>query len=96
MWLSPVQVVVANISEGAEDYAQKVYEYCKENGIRVELDIRNKKINRKIKDSTDNHVPVMFIVGEREKENGTVSIRKLGAKGQETIRIDGAVQDILY
>ena len=75
LWLSPQQVVVLPISEKFNDYAQKVAEYLNRNDVRTEVDDRNEKIGRKIRDAQTEKVPYMVIVGDRDMENGTVSPR---------------------
>ncbi len=87
LWLSPVQVSVINVSENSLEYAQEIASYLKSNGIRVELDSRNDKINKKIREAQINKINYMIIVGDREKEEKTISIRhrKLGDLGTTTI-----------
>lgn len=75
LWISPVQVSVINVSEGNLDYAQKVEQQLKAQGIRVQLDDRNDKINKKIRDAQVNKINYMLIVGDKEKEDNTVSVR---------------------
>ncbi len=82
LWLAPVQCVVATITSSTDEYAQKVYEDLKAAGIRAELDIRNEKINYKVREHSHAKVPAMFVVGQREEENKAVAIRRLGSKGQ--------------
>jgi len=82
MWLAPTQVVVATIVSDADDYAQKLVERLREAGIRAELDTRNEKINYKVREHSVGKVPLMFVVGKREAEEGTVSVRRLGTEGQ--------------
>jgi len=75
-WLAPVQVALLPISEHYFDYAKEVQQKLKENDIRVELDSRNEKVGYKIREWETQKVPYMLIVGEKEKEAGTVSVRK--------------------
>ncbi|KKB12028.1 threonine--tRNA ligase [Devosia geojensis] len=82
MWLAPVQVVVATIVSDADGYAQKLVDQLKAAGIRAELDTRNEKINYKVREHSVGKVPLMFVVGKREAEEGTVSVRRLGSEGQ--------------
>ncbi len=83
LWLAPVQVAVLPISQNYLDYASEVYNQLKQNGIRAELDDRNEKIGYKIRDWETKKVKYMVIVGEKEKESNTVSVRqhKEGDKG---------------
>ena len=74
-WLAPVQVKVLPISEKYADYAQKVYEDVQNAGVRVEIDTRSEKIGYKIREAQNQHIPYMLIVGAKEEEEGTVSVR---------------------
>ncbi|GLQ57585.1 threonine--tRNA ligase [Devosia nitrariae] len=85
MWLAPVQVVVATIVSEADEYAQKLVDQLKAAGIRAEIDTRNEKINYKVREHSVGKVPVMFVVGKREAEEGTVSVRRLGSDGQAVL-----------
>lgn len=91
LWLSPVQVVVATITQDADDYAREVKEKLWAQGLRVETDMRNEKINFKIREHSLQKVPVLFVVGKREAEEGTVAIRRLGSQEQEIAKIDDAI-----
>jgi threonyl-tRNA synthetase len=83
MWLAPTQVVVATIVSEADGYAEKLVNQLKAAGIRAELDARNEKINYKVREHSVGKVPLMFVVGKREAEEGTVSVRRLGTEGQK-------------
>ena len=80
LWLAPRQVVVASIVSDANDYAIETVEKLKAVGIRAEADLRNEKINYKVREHSLGKVPVILAVGMREVEEGTVSIRRLGEK----------------
>jgi len=82
-WLAPVQAAVIPVSQNHFDYAKQVANELKKNNIITELDERNEKIGYKIRDWETQKVPYMLIVGEKEKEGGTVSVRqhKVGDKG---------------
>lgn len=95
LWLSPVQVAVTPISEEALPYAQKVFEALKSAGLRAELDVRNEKINYKIRDLSLKKIPAIFVVGKREEENNTVAIRRLGSQNQTVISLDEAIKNLL-
>jgi threonyl-tRNA synthetase len=83
---------VATITESANDYACEVYEALKAAGIRAELDIRNEKINYKVREhSAVGKVPHLFVVGAREAEEKTVAIRRLGSKDQSVENLERAV-----
>lgn len=75
VWLSPLQVSIIPISEKHNDYAQKIYQLLKDNGIRVDADYRNDKMQGKIKDAQKLKVPFMLILGDKEIEAGTVTVR---------------------
>jgi len=91
LWLAPVQVAVASIVSDAEPYAQNVAEALRKAGLQVELDIRNVKINAKVRDHSVARVPVILVVGRREAEQGQVAIRRLGATEQQTLPLAEAV-----
>ena len=79
-WLAPRQVVVASITSDADDYVQEVVEQLQSVGVRAEADIRNEKINYKVREHSLGKVPVILAIGHREVEERTVSIRRLGEK----------------
>ncbi|MBY6067076.1 threonine--tRNA ligase [Leisingera aquaemixtae] len=79
-WLAPRQVVVASITSEADDYVQEVVAELKKAGVRAEADIRNEKINYKVREHSVGKVPVILAVGHREVEERTVSVRRLGEK----------------
>jgi threonyl-tRNA synthetase len=91
LWLAPVQATVATIVSDADDYAQEVLAALKAAGIRSDLDIRNEKINYKVREHSLMKTPVMLVVGRREVEEGTVAIRRLGGKDQQTLALDEAI-----
>lgn len=91
LWLAPVQVVVATITGQADEYAQAVHDKLKAAGLRPELDIRNEKINYKVREISLQKVKYIFVVGEREANEGTVAIRELGGKSQEVLALDEAI-----
>lgn len=85
IWLAPVQVAILPISQKHEEYATKVGENLRAQGCRVDLDLRNEKIGLKIRESEKAKVPLMLIVGDREAENETVSVRKRNGKNMGTM-----------
>ncbi len=91
LWLTPVQCVVANITDDATPYANKVYEALKAKGLRVELDTRNEKINYKVREHSLAKVPALFVVGAREAEGNKVAIRRLGSNAQNIVDLDEAI-----
>lgn len=94
MWLAPVQVVVATIVSDADDYAQGLVEKLRASGIRAEIDTRNEKINYKVREHSVQKVPVMMVVGRREAEEGSVSVRRLGEQGQTVMTFDEAFAQV--
>jgi len=91
LWLSPLQAVVAPIVSDADGYAVEVLAELRKAGIRAETDLRNEKINYKVREHSVAKVPVMFVVGKREADEQTVSIRRLGSQAQEVMKLDDAV-----
>jgi threonyl-tRNA synthetase len=91
LWLAPTQVVVATITSDANDYAEEVAAACRAAGLRVEADLRNEKINYKVREHSHAHVPAILVVGRREAEEGTVTVRRLGSKEQEVLALGDAV-----
>jgi threonyl-tRNA synthetase len=85
VWLSPVQAVVATIVSDADDYARELTADLKAKGLRVELDARNEKINYKVREHSVQKIPLILVVGKREAEEGTVSVRRLGTDGQKVM-----------
>ena len=90
LWLAPVQVVVATITSDADDYAQEVVAALRAKGLRVEADVRNEKINYKVREHSLGKTPVIAVVGRREAELRQVALRRLGSDGQEVIDLDAA------
>ena len=79
LWLTPTQVVIASVVSGANDYAKEIYQDLISKNIRAKLDIRNEKINYKIREHSLKKIPIIYAVGLREVENKTVTVRKLGS-----------------
>ena len=95
MWLAPVQVVVAPIVSELDDYAISIVEKLKAQGIRADTDLRSEKINYKVREHSHAKVPAIFVVGKREEEEGTVSIRRLGSQGQSILSTSEAIDGIV-
>ncbi|VWX59164.1 threonine--tRNA ligase [Sphingorhabdus sp. 109] len=91
LWLAPTQAVVATIVTDANPYAKQVVEKLKAAGIRVEADLRNEKINYKVREHSVGKVPNILVVGMREAEEGKVALRRLGQKEQQFLTLDEAV-----
>jgi len=95
LWLAPVQAVVATIVSEADGYAEQVAAKLAEAGIRVETDLRNEKINYKVREHSLAKVPLLLVVGKREAEEGTVALRRLGSdEHQKMMNLDEAVRMI--
>lgn len=95
LWLAPIQVAVTTITGEADAYAEEVTQKLKAKGLRVELDIRNEKINYKVRELSLKKVPLIFVVGKREAENKAVAIRRLGGEAQEVMSLEAAIQTVL-
>ena len=95
LWLQPVQCVVASITGDANEYAQKVYDDLIAAGVRAQLDIRNEKINYKVREHMHAKVPAMFVVGMREAQEDKVAIRRLGSKDQNIENLSAAIKDLV-
>jgi threonyl-tRNA synthetase len=92
LWLSPLQAVVATITSDADDYAREALAAALRLGLRAEADLRNEKINYKVREHSLAKVPVLLVVGKREAEERTVSVRRLGSQQQEVMSLDAAVR----
>ena len=97
LWLTPTQVVIASVVSGANDYAKEIYQDLISKNIRAKLDIRNEKINYKIREHSLKKIPIIYAVGLREVENKTVTVRRLGSNKTSTVsfveEIKGLIPD---
>ncbi|HEY3640298.1 MAG TPA: threonine--tRNA ligase [Xanthobacteraceae bacterium] len=91
LWLSPLQAVVATITSDADDYARAAIEAARRRGLRVEGDLRNEKINYKVREHSLAKVPALLVVGRKEAAERTVSIRRLGKEDQQVLGLDAAL-----
>lgn len=91
LWLAPVQVVIATITDEANDYAQKVAQEMERCGMRVSLDLRNEKINYKIREHSLKKVPVIAVIGAKEAEQQTLALRRLGSQEQSFMPLQEAL-----
>ena len=94
LWLSPKQAVIATITSDADDYAHEVTIAARKLGLRVDSDLRNEKINYKVREHSLAKVPVLLVVGKKEGADRTVSIRRLGKESQEVIPLDAALKSL--
>jgi threonyl-tRNA synthetase len=91
LWLAPEQVKVLTITSEADDYASEIVSELRAAGLRANADLRNEKISYKVREHSVSKVPVLFAVGQREIENRTVAVRRLGSKKQEVMALDEAI-----
>jgi len=91
LWLAPVQAVVATIVSDADSYAQEAAEALRAAGLRVETDLRNEKINYKVREHSLAKVPYLLVAGRREAENRTLPLRRLGSDAQENLALTAAI-----
>ena len=91
LWLAPQQVKVLTITSDANDYAGEIVALLRKAGLRADADLRNEKISYKVREHSVAKVPVLFAVGQREIENRTVAVRRLGSKKQDVMALDEAV-----
>jgi len=94
LWLAPLKIVVLPIAPEFDNYAKNIFEQCMKAGINTEVDLKNQKISYKIREHSLSKVPLLFICGQKEVNNKSVTIRKLGSEKQETISIDDAIKQI--
>jgi threonyl-tRNA synthetase len=91
LWLSPVQVVVTTITSEGDEYAKVVASAVRKAGLRVEIDLRNEKINYKVREHSLAKIPALLVVGKKEAETGQVSVRRLGSDGQKVMMLAEAL-----
>src|SRR6201997_2386898 len=91
LWLSPVQAMVATITSDADDYAREALEKARRAGLRTEGDLRNEKINYKVREHSLAKIPALLVVGKKEAAERTVSVRRLGQEGQHVMGMDLAL-----
>ncbi len=91
LWLAPKQIVVATIVSDADEYAEQVVEACARNGLRVSADLRNEKINYKVRGHSEQMVPIILVVGRREMADRTVALRRLGQRRNDVVSLDSAI-----
>ena len=94
-WLSPTQIMIASITDEANEYAQLVKDRLLSSGVRAELDLRNEKISYKVREHSVTKIPVILVVGKREAEESTVAVRRLGGKAQDMMSLDQAVKQFV-
>ena len=95
LWIAPTQAVVATIVSEADEYAKEVQAVLDGAGLRAETDLRNEKINYKVREHSHAKVPVLLVVGKREAEERTVSVRRLGSRDQKTVPLLDIVRELV-
>lgn len=95
LWFAPVQAVIATITSDADDYAREVAREAERRGLRVETDLRNEKITYKVREHSLAKTPVLLVVGKKEGEQRTVSIRRLGSQAQNQLSLDEALDALV-
>ncbi|MGL4294101.1 MAG: His/Gly/Thr/Pro-type tRNA ligase C-terminal domain-containing protein, partial [Aestuariivirga sp.] len=91
LWLAPLQVVVATITSDGDAYALEVRDALRRAGLRADADLRNEKINYKVREHSVQKVPVILVVGKREMDERTVNVRRLGSQNQSSMSLDAAI-----
>ena len=91
LWLSPTQVVVTTITSEGDEYAKVVAAAARKAGLRVEIDLRNEKINYKVREHSLAKIPALLVVGKKEAETHSVSVRRLGSDGQKVMSTEEAI-----
>ncbi|QUS40636.1 threonine--tRNA ligase [Tardiphaga alba] len=91
LWLAPTQVMVTTITSEGDEYAKVVAAAARKAGLRVEIDLRNEKINYKVREHSLAKIPALLVVGKKEAESHSVSVRRLGSEGQKVISTDEAI-----
>ncbi len=95
LWLAPVQAVVCTITSDADDFAVAFAAKAKKRGLKIETDLRNEKINYKVREHSLAKIPVLLAVGRKEAAENTVSVRRLGSNAQTTMGADEAIETLL-
>ena len=94
LWLAPRQVMVLTIISEADAYAADIVAALRAAGIRADADLRNEKISYKVREHSVAKVPALFAVGQREVENRSVAVRRLGSKKQSVVALDDAIAEL--
>ena len=94
LWLSPIQAVVLPISIEFSDYAKKVFNELIKAGINSEVDLKNQKINFKIREHSLAKIPLLLICGQKEKKDNSITIRRLGSEKQQTLKVSKLISEI--
>ena len=92
LWLCPVKAVIATVTEKCNDFAKNVFDLLNNNNIKTEIDLRNEKIGYKVREHSHSKIPIIIIIGEKEKSHNSVAIRKLGSKNVETFILEDFIK----
>ncbi|MEN3931516.1 threonine--tRNA ligase [Microvirga sp. W0021] len=95
LWLAPQQITICTITSEADDYALEVAEQCRKAGLRAEVDLRNEKINYKVREHSLAKIPVLLVVGKKEATEKAVSVRRLGSQNQTNMTLDEALSSLV-
>ena len=95
LWLSPTQVMVCSIVDSTNDYIHEIKNKLDKYGIRSEIDLRNEKIGYKIREHSNQAIPIILVIGKKEQENKSVAVRYLGSKKQELISLNEFLENIV-
>src|SRR6185312_7290202 len=95
LWLAPTQIVVTTITSDGDDYARQVADAARHAGLRVDIDLRNEKINYKVREHSLAKIPALLVVGKKEAETRSVSIRRFGSDGQKVMATDEAIASLV-
>ena len=85
LWLAPLQIMIATITSDSDDYAKEVLQKLRVHGLNADMDLRNEKISYKIREHSTSKIPIILVVGKKEVEQETISLRRLGSDKTETI-----------
>jgi len=94
LWLAPIQVIICSITNNTNDYIIKINKDLDKVGIRNEIDLRNEKIGYKIREHSNNAVPIIIVIGDKEQETKTVAVRYLGSKNQENLDLETFIENV--
>ena len=94
LWLAPIQVTICSITNNTNDYILKIKKDLDKVGIRNEIDLRNEKIGYKIREHSNNAVPIIIVIGDKEQETKTVAVRYLGSKDQENLDLETFIENV--
>jgi len=94
LWFAPVQARILNITDDQAEYCEDIFMQFRKAGIRIEKDLRNEKLNYKIREAQANKIPYMLIVGDKEKENGTVTVRLRDGKNLPAMTVSEFIEKI--